>query len=212
MASSRVADSARRFHIACRRELATWRRSLSPRPQRFTTIRWSFGFFGASSITLASACAGSSAGMMPSSLRAELEGGQRLLVGRREIGHAADVVQPGMLRADAGIVEAGRDRMGLRDLAVVVHQQIGAVAVQHAGPAAGRARRRAGRSEGRGRPPRRRRSRRRDRRGRGGTGRWRWSRRRCRRSANPAGGLRPPCICSRVSLPITHWKSRTIAG
>src|SRR6185369_3585812 len=41
--------------------------SLSPRPERLTTIRWSFGRFGASSITLAMACAGSSAGMMPSS-------------------------------------------------------------------------------------------------------------------------------------------------
>src|SRR6202040_1709978 len=41
--------------------------SLSPRPERLTTIKWSFGRFGASSITLAMACAGSSAGMMPSS-------------------------------------------------------------------------------------------------------------------------------------------------
>jgi hypothetical protein len=35
--------------------------SLSPRPHMFITIRWSFGFCGASSSTLASACAGSSA-------------------------------------------------------------------------------------------------------------------------------------------------------
>src|SRR5207244_12151704 len=41
--------------------------SLSPRPERLTTIRWSRGRFGASSITLAIACAGSRAGGMPSS-------------------------------------------------------------------------------------------------------------------------------------------------
>src|SRR6266545_7931443 len=46
---------------------ATVKMSLSPRPHMFITIRWSFGFFGASSATLASACAGSSAGMIPSS-------------------------------------------------------------------------------------------------------------------------------------------------
>src|SRR5712691_6832932 len=46
---------------------ATVKMSLSPRPHMFITIRWSWGFFGASSRTLASACAGSSAGMMPSS-------------------------------------------------------------------------------------------------------------------------------------------------
>ena len=66
-------------------------------------------------------------------LGAELEGVERLLVGGRHIFDAADVVQPGMLRADAGIVEAGRDRVGLGDLAVAVLQQIGAVAVQDAG-------------------------------------------------------------------------------
>ena len=103
-----------------------------------------------------------------------------------------DILQPGMLRADAGIVEAGRDRMAFHDLAVAVLQQIGAVAVQHAGRAGGqrgamllaleplaagfdaddldRACRR----------------------GRGGTGRWRWSRRRRRRPACRAGGLRRP--------------------
>ena len=46
-----------------------------------------------------------------------------------------------MLRADAGIIEAGRDGMAFEDLAVVVLQQIGAVAVQHAGLAAGHRRR-----------------------------------------------------------------------
>ena len=42
-----------------------------------------------------------------------------------------------MFGADAGIVEAGRNRMGLGDLAVIIHQQVGAVAMQDAGLAAG---------------------------------------------------------------------------
>jgi hypothetical protein len=40
-------------------------------------------------------------------LGAELEGGQRLIVPDRNIFDAAGVAQPGMLGADAGIVEAG---------------------------------------------------------------------------------------------------------
>ena len=71
--------------------------------------------------------------------RAELERRQRLLVGGGDVFDAADVVQPGMFRPDAGIVEAGADAVRLDDLAVVVLQQVGAVAVQHAGPAAGQA-------------------------------------------------------------------------
>ena len=42
-----------------------------------------------------------------------------------------------MLGSDAGIVEAGGNRMRLDDLAVAIHQQISAVAVQHAGLTAG---------------------------------------------------------------------------
>ena len=45
-----------------------------------------------------------------------------------------------MFRADAGIVQAGRNAVGFGDLAVLILQQIGAVAVQDAGLAAGQAR------------------------------------------------------------------------
>src|SRR5260370_31435718 len=65
---------------------------------------------------------------------AQLEGGERLLVGRRNIGRAAGLLQPGMLRSYAGIVEPGGNRMALVDLAVVVHQEIAAVAAQYARP------------------------------------------------------------------------------
>src|SRR5262249_15610816 len=53
-----------------------------------------------------------------------------------KIRHALDVVEPSMLRPDAGIIETGGDRVSLVDLAVVVHQEIGAVAVQDARPPA----------------------------------------------------------------------------
>src|SRR3546814_11817270 len=68
--------------------------------------------------------------------RAQLEGVERLPVGGRNVLGAADVVQPGMLGPDSGIVEAGGDRVGVDNLAVVVLPQVGAVALQHAWAAA----------------------------------------------------------------------------
>ena len=61
------------------------------------------------------------------------------VVGDRHVLDAADLVQPGVLGADAGVVEAGGDRVGVGDLPVGVLQQVGAVAVQHARGAAGHA-------------------------------------------------------------------------
>ena len=68
--------------------------------------------------------------------RAELEGLERLVVVDRDVLDAAEIVEPGMLRPDAGIVEPGRDRMRVLDLPVLVLQKICPVAVQHAGHAA----------------------------------------------------------------------------
>ena len=116
---------------------ATVNTSLSPRPHMFITMIWSRPIVGASLMTSASACAGSSAGMMPSSRVQSWKASSASAVGRRHVGDAAGILQPGMLRPDAGIVEAGRDRVALEDLAVAVLQEIGAVAVQHAGPPAG---------------------------------------------------------------------------
>src|SRR5258707_3782305 len=67
---------------------------------------------------------------------AKLKRRHSLGVGRREESPPAQVVEPGMFRADAGIIEAGGDRMGLLDLAVVVHQQVRAIAAEDARPAA----------------------------------------------------------------------------
>src|SRR3546814_15548203 len=70
---------------------------------------------------------------------AERERPERVLVRGGHVLHPADIVQPGMLRADPGVVEPGRDRVRLGDLTVVVLQQVGAVAVQYPGaPAAQR--------------------------------------------------------------------------
>jgi hypothetical protein len=68
---------------------------------------------------------------------AELEGGESLVVGGADVLGATDVMQERVLRADAGVVEAGADGVGVQDLAVLGLQQIGAVAVQHARAAAG---------------------------------------------------------------------------
>ncbi len=65
--------------------------------------------------------------------RAELERLQRLLVRRRKIGDAADVVQPCMLRSDARIVEPAEIEWPSRIWPSVVHEDIGAVAVEDAG-------------------------------------------------------------------------------
>ena len=51
-----------------------------------------------------------------------VEGGQRLGVGDADVLGAADVLQPGMLGADAGVVQAGADAVRLGDLAVFVLQ------------------------------------------------------------------------------------------
>src|SRR5204862_4311380 len=55
------------FHIFIPKWPATAKMSLSPRPHMFMTRRLSRASVGASFSTKASACAGSSAGMMPSS-------------------------------------------------------------------------------------------------------------------------------------------------
>ena len=70
-----------------------------------------------------------------------MEGGQRLVVRDRHVLGAVDVLQPRVFRTDARVIQAGRDGMRLDDLAVLVLQQIGAVAVQNTREA-GRERRR----------------------------------------------------------------------
>ena len=58
---------------------------------------------------------------------------ERLVIGHRDVFGAATVLEPGVLGTHAGIIETGGNRVRLDDLAVLILQQIGAVAVQHAG-------------------------------------------------------------------------------
>ena len=53
----------------------------------------------------------------------ELERVQRLVIGRRQEGDAADIVEPCMFGADARIIEAGGDRVRFGDLPVFVHSR-----------------------------------------------------------------------------------------
>ncbi len=113
------------------------------------------------------------------------------------------VVQPGVLRADHGVIQARRNRMRQRDLAVVVLQQIAVGALQHAGSAAAEARRMladavaasagldAHQLHGASSAGTRERC------------RWRCCRRPRRRKPCPAGGLRLPESGARASSPIT---------
>src|SRR5665647_3278996 len=65
-----------------------------------------------------------------------MKGAERLLVGDADVLGAADVVQVSVLGTDTGIVQTSADAVRLGDLAVVVLQYIGAVAMQYARAAA----------------------------------------------------------------------------
>src|SRR4051794_29005355 len=51
-----------------------------------------------------------------------MEGGERVVVRRRDVRRAAGVAEPRVLGAYTGIVEPGGDRMRVEDLAVVVRE------------------------------------------------------------------------------------------
>ena len=114
--------------------------SLSPRPERLTMRILSRPILGARLMASAMACADSSAGMMPSVRASSLAASSASASVARGVLGAAGVVQPGVLGADGGVVEAGGDGVRQRDLAVVVLQHVAVGAVQHAGQPAGEAR------------------------------------------------------------------------
>ena len=58
--------------------------------------------------------------MIPSSRATSRKAASACVVGDRHVARAAGVAQPGVLGPDAGVVEAGRDRVRLEDLALVV--------------------------------------------------------------------------------------------
>ena len=61
-----------------------------------------------------------------------VEGVQRFCVGDAHVLGAANVFEEGVLGAHAGVVEASAHAVRFGDLAVLVLQDVGAVAVQHA--------------------------------------------------------------------------------
>ena len=63
------------------------------------------------------------------SARQQLEGRDRLVVARRQVGDAPTRLQGGVLRTDAGVVEPGGDAVAFRDLPVGVLENEGARAV-----------------------------------------------------------------------------------
>ena len=70
----------------------------------------------------------------PFRAREVAERGESLLVRRHAVLGAARVAEEGVLRADAGVVEAGGDRMRVGDLAVLVGEHGRARAVENGGP------------------------------------------------------------------------------
>src|SRR6056297_1895724 len=73
----------------------------------------------------------------PFAFAAQLERLQRLLVSDGHVLRTAYVMQPAVLGTDTGVIETGGNRVSLEDLAVIILQEIGAIAVQNAGPATG---------------------------------------------------------------------------
>src|ERR1017187_7726775 len=64
-----------------------------------------------------------------------VESGKRLVVRDANVFGATNVLEVRVLRADAGVVEPSGDGVRLDDLAIGILQQVGAIAVQHAGTA-----------------------------------------------------------------------------
>ena len=131
-------------------------RSLSPRPERFTRRTWSLRIVGASFVAYATAWLDSSAGMMPSIRQHSWKASSASSSVAADVRRPSAVLQPRVLGAHARIVQAGADRVRFGDLAVLVLQHVGPVAVQHARRPASAGSRRAARRAGPRPPPRRR--------------------------------------------------------
>ena len=106
--------------------------SLSPRPERLTSTTARRGSVGASRMACRDRVRALERGDDALLLGEHAERRDRLLVADRLVGHAAGVAEIAVLRPDARIVEAGRDRVRDLHLPGLVLQQVRLVAVQHA--------------------------------------------------------------------------------
>ena len=134
MTSIRMTYEHAQIHPSTPRSRAISWASLSPRPERQTTIASSGGRAAASSIALATACELSKAGRMPS-LRARASKAARASSSGRWCTDPARLFPIAVLRARARIVQPGGDRVHVGRLAVVVLKDVAEAAVEHAGPA-----------------------------------------------------------------------------
>ena len=106
--------------------------SLSPRPDTFTITTSDFFIFGARFITSATACADSSAGMIPSVRARGRRRFERLRIRRRHILRSARIAQCRMLRPNRRIIQSRRHRMCQRNLPARILQHVRIRALQHA--------------------------------------------------------------------------------
>ena len=134
-----------RRHDAHEPSASTSARSLSPRPD--SVIRSRLPAAPGLASTQATACAGSSAGRIPSSSATRRKAARASVVRDRHVADPPAVAQVGVLGADARVVEAGRDRVRLQDLPLLVLEHGRQRAVQHPARPRGQRRRVAARLE-----------------------------------------------------------------
>ena len=115
--------------------------SLSPRPERLMITIRSLAMAGAVFDRMGDGMGALQGGDDPLLPGEGDEGLHRLLVRDGDVAGASRVVEPGVLRPHAGIVEAGGNRVGVPDLAVFVLEEIGLVPVEDADPSRRDARR-----------------------------------------------------------------------
>ncbi len=132
----RCIDAIQGFAFRASRS-ATVAMSLSPRPERLTSRIRSFAERGGELFCVGERVRRLERGDDPLDAAALVESLQRFLVVDHDVFRAPGVLEPRVLGADARIVEAGRHGVRLDDLPVRILQEVGAVAVQHAGSPAG---------------------------------------------------------------------------
>ena len=116
--------------------------SLSPRPDRPTTMLWLFGMAGASRSDPGHGVGGLERGHDAFEPRQGLEGVERFRVRHRLVLEPSPLLVVRVLGPGARIVETRGDRVRLGDLAVVVLEHVAHAAVEHADRPRCRARRR----------------------------------------------------------------------
>ena len=106
---------------------------MSPRPERQTTIDVVLRLACGELHRLGDGVRAFQRGQDAFAAGQRVERGQRVVVAAVGVRDAAGVFPVAVLGADAGVVEAGGDRVDVARLAVVVLHHVAVAAVQHAG-------------------------------------------------------------------------------